>query len=152
MKNLIVSYVLAAAGLFTPLAGLHRFYLDQPTMGIVYLLTWGFFGIGTIIDLIRMPTLVDTSNLYYLFAHRHTANSGGAITKLSSPERAILKCANDNKGVVTAHMVALASGLSMMGAKNELDRLHSEGFCTKDVDENGNEIFEFTGLQVRKPL
>ena len=59
MKNLMFSYILGAAGLVSPIAGLHRFYLEKPVSGVFYVLTWGFFGIGTIIDLIRMPVLVD---------------------------------------------------------------------------------------------
>lgn len=36
--------------------GAHRFYLGYPVMGVLYLLTCGFLGIGIIIDLIRIAT------------------------------------------------------------------------------------------------
>lgn len=151
MKNLFISYIMCAAGLLTPFAGLHRFYLDKPVSGVLYLFTWGFFGIGSIIDLIRMPTLVEESNLRYLFTHRlGDFNAFGA--RLSSPERAVLKCANKNNGIVTVPMVALSSGLSMSEAKIELDRLFREQFCTKDIDEDGNEIYEFSGLKAKASL
>ena len=35
-------------------AGLHRIYLGYYGMGILYILTAGFCGIGTIIDLIKL--------------------------------------------------------------------------------------------------
>lgn len=149
MKELMIAYFLCAAGLFTPLAGLHRFYLEKPLSGVCYLLTWGFFGIGTIIDLFKLPAMIDVYNARLLLAERSEAS---ARTSFSSPERAILKCAKDNDGVVTVPMVTLSSGLSMVDAKRQLDRLFRDGFCHKDIDEEGNEIYQFRGLRAKKPL
>lgn len=152
MKNLFISYVLCAAGLLTPLAGLHRFYLKKPLSGVFYLFTWGFFGIGTIIDLIRMPTLLDEHNLQLLFTNRLRADLLAPGAKLKSAERSILRCASNNGGAVTVTMVALSSGLTMVNAKIELDRLFRDGFCEKDVDQDGNEVYIFTGFSVKRPL
>ena len=38
--------------------GLHRFYLRQPGIGILYLLTFGIIGIGYLVDLLRIRTMV----------------------------------------------------------------------------------------------
>lgn len=152
MKNLLMSYFLCAAGLFTPLAGLHRFYLEKPVSGFFYLFTWGFFGIGTIIDLIRMPTLVDNFNLRLLFSNATQTALLGSRAHLTSPERSILHCANNNDGVVTVAMASLASGLDLVKSKVELDRLYRSGFCNKDIDEDGHEIYQFKGLKAKKPI
>eukprot|EP01116_Phalansterium_solitarium_P002150 TRINITY_DN1200_c0_g1_i1.p1 TRINITY_DN1200_c0_g1~~TRINITY_DN1200_c0_g1_i1.p1 ORF type:complete len:430 (+),score=143.52 TRINITY_DN1200_c0_g1_i1:166-1455(+) len=39
------------------LHGLHRIYLHRKKSGVFYLCTFGFFGIGTIVDLFRLDTL-----------------------------------------------------------------------------------------------
>ena len=44
------------------LAGLHRFYLGKPISGLIWLLTWGLFGIGQIVDLFLIPEMVEQKN------------------------------------------------------------------------------------------
>ncbi len=42
---------------FLGLAGIQRLILEQPAIGVIYLLTFGFCGIGTIVDLINHRNL-----------------------------------------------------------------------------------------------
>lgn len=42
---------------FFGIAGIQRFLLGQTVMGILYLITFGFFWIGTIIDLVNHQSL-----------------------------------------------------------------------------------------------
>lgn len=48
---------------FLGLSGVHRFYLGQSGMGILYLLTAGLCGIGTIIDIFRHKGLAMERNM-----------------------------------------------------------------------------------------
>ncbi|MDX3809944.1 MAG: TM2 domain-containing protein [Bosea sp. (in: a-proteobacteria)] len=42
--------------------GGHKFYLGRPMIGLLYLLTFGFLGVGVIIDLFTIPSQVRVAN------------------------------------------------------------------------------------------
>ncbi|MEM9002836.1 MAG: NINE protein, partial [Cyanobacteria bacterium P01_F01_bin.86] len=45
-KRLTLSYVLLLIGFFSPAAGLHRLYNRKIGTGLLWLFTWGLFGVG----------------------------------------------------------------------------------------------------------
>jgi hypothetical protein len=162
MKSSGWSYLLAALGLVTPVAGIHRFYLGRPVSGFFYLMTWGFFGVGTVIDLFRIPRMVDDENLRQLPPGRQAlALAAGPPVALPPPEAAkdkltpeqqILRLAGERDGAVTVEMVAMKTGMSLQQAKKELERLRKEEFCTIDVSTAGAKLYVFEGLRTTKPL
>jgi hypothetical protein len=179
-KELWISYLLAFGCVFG-LGGLHRFYLGKPFSGLLYLCTWGLFGIGTLVDLIRMPDLVAAENLKLLavsadpqLALHGDAEASSQLARLMSRQRMaaqlpshaataaedasaqaeqkILRLARDRGGNVTIAMVALETGLPMAQAKSDLDRLVQAGFCRVDVAEDGAEVYIFPGLSSTRPI
>lgn len=179
-KELWVSYLLSLGFLFG-FAGLHRFYLGKPVTGLLYLFTWGLVGIGTLIDLIKMPDLVAAENLRLLttgvdptLGLHGDADASARLAQLMSRQRLvpqlppgppaatadpslvaeqkILRLAQDRGGNVTIAMVALETGLPMVQAKSELERLVQSGFCRVDVTEDGAEVYLFPGLKPTRTM
>ena len=58
-RNLVLAYVFCIC---LGYLGAHRFYLGHIGMGILYVFTFGFFGLGWFIDLIILPDLVHARN------------------------------------------------------------------------------------------
>jgi len=150
-KDVTLSYVLALLCFFGP-AGLHRFYLGRHLSGILYLLTWGFFGIGTIIDLFNMSDMVKAENAKLLEGRHAPLLPPAPTPEPASPERQILMLAKIKSGKVTVPMVALETKLSLEEAKKELERLRKAGHCELDVTEEGAELYTFAGLGSTTPL
>ena len=54
-KSKLLAIILCCVG-FCGVGGPHRFYSGKLFTGLLWLLTGGLFGIGTIVDLIRLVT------------------------------------------------------------------------------------------------
>jgi TM2 domain-containing membrane protein YozV len=61
MRSVGVAYGLWALCI-VGVAGIHRFYLGKPITGVIWLLTWGIFGLGSLIDLFLIPGMVENQN------------------------------------------------------------------------------------------
>ena len=61
MRNTGIAYILWSLS-FLGCAGIHRFYLGKPFTGIIWLCTWGLFGIGQLVDLFVLPKMVEEKN------------------------------------------------------------------------------------------
>jgi hypothetical protein len=150
MKSSATAYLLAILGFLTPAAGVHRFYLGRPISGLLFLLTWGFFGLGTLIDLFLIPRMVEEENGRQFFLD--AARPMHALPPPPSAEQQILRIAKEHEGAVTVELVALHSGMSLARAKSELERLRKEGFCSIDVSTEGAKLYLFEGLRSLTPL
>jgi len=62
MKDKALTYILCALGFTVIVSGLHRFYLGKWGTGLLWLLTGGLLGVGTVVDLFLIPGMVDRAN------------------------------------------------------------------------------------------
>ncbi|PIE56440.1 MAG: hypothetical protein CSA34_03800 [Desulfobulbus propionicus] len=59
--NIIVAYLIWIFGFI----GAHRFYLGKPISGTIYLLTFGVFLVGWIVDLFLIPGMVRDADIRF---------------------------------------------------------------------------------------
>lgn len=121
------AYFLWALG-FLGVSGLHRFYTGQIVWGIVYLCTFGLFGIGQLIDLVLVPGMVKARNdqlrRKYLAEwgedglampmpiERNLVTAQAIAQPQEDPMLLLLKAAHANGGKLSKAQVALHTGLS----------------------------------------
>ena len=68
MKDSSLAYLLWLLCL-VGFCGIHRFYLDRPISGIIWLLTGGLCLVGQIVDLFLIPKITDEENLKQRMIH-----------------------------------------------------------------------------------
>src|SRR5688572_9480395 len=130
MKSSGTAYLLAILAFISPAAGVHRFYLGRPLSGLLYLMTWGFLGLGTLIDLFLILRMVEEANARLYLGYARPMH---ALPPPPSSEQQILRIAKEHEGVVTVELVALHTGMSLAQVKSQLESLRKEGFCSVDV-------------------
>ena len=142
MFSLGIAYLLWALGGFGTL-GLHRFYLRKPGTGILWLLTGGVLWIGAIVDLFRLPYLVDEANILArdrdeLVAPERATLAPSAQPEVESLEKVILRVAKENGGLVFPSAVATSGNWTLDESKSYLDELVDKGHAELRPTRSGS--------------
>jgi TM2 domain-containing membrane protein YozV len=164
IKSKGVAYLL---WFFLGVFGAHRFYLEKIGTGILYLLTFGVFGIGWLIDLFTLGGQVDTYNILH-------GNMGGgnqsqnvvvnvtapaavppvAASQATAPqiapspqirisaEKAILALAGKTP-VLTLRQIMANTELEMEDAETAVKKLIAKGMAKEKVDSSGKSTYTF---------
>ena len=158
-KSKATAYAFWCAGLFG-ICGLQRFYTEKTASGILYLITFGFFFMGQLIDLFLTSEMVDSYNRGqgYNLPGAYTTplaqqqvvvnvgeNIKSAIAELQqdntqnkdqkSNERAILKACVDEP--ITAALISVKTGIEPKRVKELVEHLELEGMLAPHVTESG---------------
>jgi hypothetical protein len=152
-----VSYLLWMGWVFG-LGGLHRFYLGKPVTGFLYVCTWGFFGIGQVIDLFRLPSLVRRQNLKLLQEEAQlqqqlsgvpTAGALPPVPPAAAPNlrQQLLQAAAHQNGRLSVTQGVLATGRDFTEVEKALDEMLKSGFVGIDNDPvTGHVVYHFPQL------
>ncbi|MFN4279770.1 TM2 domain-containing protein [Thermosynechococcus sp.] len=137
LLNVGIAYLLWCAGL-VGFCGLQRFYVSQPITGLLYLITFGFCGIGQFIDLFLIPSLVEQRNTYlerryltnlqirYLAAQEEAELNSSSTT----PMQRLLQAAKEQGGVLSEAQVALYTGFNAKQVEELLFEAQRLGYAT----------------------
>lgn len=146
------------------LAGVHRIYMGKYGSGILYLLTWGLFGIGQFVDLFRMKGLIKDANIRegYLphprLARRMQQSQPGpapvaAAQSQSLPpgrinvQQQLLKAAQSNGGALTVTQGVVTTGLTFEQVEEILREMVAKGYVDVDNAPNsGVVVYRFPEL------
>ena len=137
--------------------GFHRFYLNKPVTGVLWILTGGLGMFGSAYDFFTLPSQVREANLraelrkaletgarVSLGSRFRDANDIGAeYRQKESLERTILRVAKKNAGLVTPSEVALESDATIENSRAALDKLASKGFAELRVRKSGAIVYAF---------
>jgi TM2 domain-containing membrane protein YozV len=163
-KSKGIAYLLLIAGPFFGLCGLHRLYMGQIGMGILYVLTYGLLGIGQLIDLFTFGRVIENHNLKrqvnaYGYGlqnpyndnqklNPHTSHQLMNLRKLhpEEKERALLELIRSKGGMITPIEVVSASSLNFEQAKQELDNFCIQGAAELRITEGGEIVYVFPGF------
>jgi hypothetical protein len=139
---------------FVGLAGIHRIYLGKYGTGILYLLTFGLFGIGQFIDLFRMKSLVQDSNIRegylphprvmgQLMSHMTPA----PVSVSRSLRDQLLDAAVTHGGAISVTDGVVATGATFDEVEAALKKLVESGYVDVDVPAGKSYIvYRFTEL------
>ena len=156
MKDKSTAYLLACAAAIG-LGGLHRIYLERYGSGILYLLTWNLFGVGLVIDLFRIPRMVEDENNRLLISEMGGAQAiAAAAHRGFLPRRAprnteefqvsLAQAAEQHGGRLTVTEAVAATGRSFKDVEKALNAMVVEGYIDVDNDEaTGVLVYRFGG-------
>ena len=156
MKEKGTAYILWAA-CFVGVAGLQRLYAGKIGTGLLYLFTFGLFGVGQFVDLFLIPRMVEDANnrLALDGVDPVMIGRGGAGALLPGKriprtteefQVALVRAATKNGGRLTAAEAVAETGRGFKEVKRQLDEMAVSGFIELDSNDEGQEFYHFPGL------
>lgn len=157
------AYLLWCVGIFG-VCGLQRFYLGQPGLGVLYLLTFGICGIGQLIDLFTIPSLVKEYNQKpgilpgqvqpqqniivnvgehissVTTDHREPGLPAKTQQAPKSLEHKILEACE--KQPASLAQLIIATGEPMSDVKRALEVLANEGLLHQQISDTGSILYQ----------
>jgi TM2 domain-containing membrane protein YozV len=140
-RSVGLTYLFWAMGLFG-LNGVHRFYCRKPVSGGIWLMSLGLVGIGQMVDLFLIPSMVEEAN-------RTSPQQGlgpDHAASVPSLERQLLRLARSsgrdgfslNDALIELDLPAGAGSAVVRG---EIERLLAEHLLDVGNDERGRVIY-----------
>ena len=136
MYSLGLAYLLWAIGGLGSL-GVHRFYLRKHGTGVLWLLTGGLFGIGAVVDLFRLPTMVRDAEIEQDDQDDRDLLRATAVPIAESLEQAILRVAKAGGGLVSPVQVATSGPWTLDDSRAFMDEMVRKGHAEQRATRTG---------------
>ncbi|MGF1524290.1 MAG: NINE protein [Leptolyngbyaceae cyanobacterium] len=154
-KRLVISYVFWLAGFVMPVAGLHRLYNRKIGTGLLWLFTWGLFGVGQFVDVFFVPGMAEEHELKRLKAKYgddiyNLLNTPSVTTQTiqqpTQQERMVtlLRAAQRNAGQLSVTQAVMDTGMSFEEAESLLQDMVKSGYVGVDNHpKTGVVVYQF---------
>lgn len=154
-ERLVVSYALWL-GAFMGLGGLHRLYNGKIGSGLLWLFTWGIFGVGQFVDLFLIPNMSEEYEMKLRLKMGMTATGIPIDSTTSAPTQVlpslakptpeklmlrILKAAQKRGGQISVTQAVLDTGADFEEVEAELNEMVKKGYANMDNHHTKGTIF-----------
>lgn len=154
-RSVGVAYLLWFSSLFG-ICGVHRIYAGKVGTGILWIFTFGLFGIGQFIDLFLIPGMVEDFN----FKQKVLAGGAPSTTALPAPPppklegqplmREIIKLARYHQGVLTIPQVIAELEADFDDIEKAFRELEKRGYASPENNfATGAIEYRFSHLEKR---
>jgi TM2 domain-containing membrane protein YozV len=159
IKSKGVAYLL---WFFLGIVGAHKFYLEKFGMGILYIITLGFLGIGWLIDLFTLGNQVDLYNALHggqvggVAVNNQPNLSQNVVVNVAPPagaaesvsvkisaEKQILTLSGESSTLSLRQIVSQTS-LEIEEAEEAVKKLVAKGMAKEQVDPDGKLFYDFS--------
>ena len=154
VSNTAVSYLFWAAGL-CGFCGLHRLYNGKIASGLLWMSTFGLFGVGQLVDLAYIPGMAEERSLRLRDRkNRLTKFDTPGLLKTDQPQAApltlqLLKLAKQKQGKLTVTDCVLETEAPFAQVEHELKELVKSGYAHVSNDAvTGVVVYEIPELTV----
>jgi hypothetical protein len=137
--------------------GVHRLYNGKIFTGLLWLCTWGFFGVGQIVDVFLIPDMAEEQRLRLMMRAgvnpMMAPGTGPVVTQtIAAPTqddltRQILQVAKENGGRITVVQAVMATSLSFEKVEETLVALYRKGYAELENHQDSGVItYHFPGI------
>lgn len=154
VSHTTVSYLFWLAWLMG-FGGLHRLYNGKIATGILWMCTWGLFGVGQLVDLALIPQMAEVRTRQLRKRKHHLAQQDEPALVQEMPTQApplmlqLLQLAKRNHGRLTVTDCVLETGSTFAEVEAQLKSLVTSGYAAVTNDfETGILIYEIPELTI----